>query len=57
MKPWYQSSTIWLNVVAVAVVAGLEFIQPIIPPEYAAAVAFVLNIVNRFRTTQAVTLR
>lgn len=58
-KTWYKSSTVWLNIVAVLVVA-LKFAlnSNLIPdPDVIAVITAVLNILNRFRTTQPVTLK
>lgn len=54
MKPWWQSSTIWLNVGLVGLVAALEALNTSLPPEYAAVAGFLLNILNRFRTTKPI---
>lgn len=57
-KPWYQSKTIWLNVIAVAVfvVTGLGAMPGIDPswaPWFGFAVA-VLNFVLRMITNQPI---
>jgi hypothetical protein len=56
MKKWYQSSTIWINVVGILVLI-LEFVLTtnLIPdPEVIAVAVAVLNILNRFRAPKRV---
>ena len=62
MKPWYQSKTIWLNII-VAALASLEavtgLLQPIVAANFYAVVAVglpVLNAVLRIITTQGLTI-
>lgn len=58
MKPWYTSKTLWLNVlVALLTVAESELrvIQPLLPVNFYALVAFGLPLLNaalRVITTQ-----
>lgn len=61
-KPWYQSKTIWANVIVIVVAIGLYLqAQPgVIPDQYAvyfAAFLGSLNIILRFLSDQPVTLR
>lgn len=51
-KPFWKSTTLWLNVLAVAVVA-LQYItdKHLLQPEYEALILAVLNIVNRFKSS------
>lgn len=52
-KPWYKSSTIWLNIIG-AVVIFLQYVvvnRIIIDPDILALIMAILNIFNRLRTT------
>lgn len=59
-KPWWHSRTLWLNAVALALAAAesqLQLLQPLLPVNVFALVAFVLPVANaalRFVTTQGV---
>jgi hypothetical protein len=62
MKPWYQSRTLWLNVI-VALFAALEantgLLKPFLPDNFYALLAIalpVINVVLRTVTTQGLTL-
>lgn len=53
MKPFWESKTFWLNVIAIAVlVADYLFTNQIIPAEIGVLVLGILNIVLRFLTSQ-----
>lgn len=57
-KPWYQSRTMWLNIISTAVGAYSMF-EPLLTPQQKAialAVNGVLNIILRFLTDQSVTV-
>jgi len=57
-KLWYQSSTIWLNILGLVILAlqyGLHF--QVIPVEYQEFALALLNLLNRFRTNSGVTLK
>ena len=62
IKPWWQSRTIRLNVAVAALAVAesqLHVIQPLLPVNFYAAVAFVLPVINaalRIVTKQAVSL-
>ena len=62
VKPWWQSRTIRLNVAVVVLAVAesqLNIIQPLLPVNFYAAVAFALPIINaamRIITTQAVSM-
>lgn len=53
MKPWYKSTTLWMNLAFLV----FDYFVPLIPPPYDVAVLAVANFIQRFRTTKAVTLR
>ncbi len=59
MKKWYQSKTIWLNAITMAVAllatlqTGLAEIAPGMVPAIGASIAG-LNLVLRFVTTKAI---
>ena len=61
-KPWYQSKTIWLNsAVAMLAVAEIKLgmIQPLVPVNFYALVAFGLPLLNaalRIISTQGLSL-
>ena len=61
-KPWFHSRTIWLNAVVAGLAiaeAKLNILQPLLPVNFYAAVAFglpVLNAAMRIVTTMAVSL-
>lgn len=53
MKPFWQSKTFWLNVIAIAILVGdYLFTNQIIPAEWGVLVLGILNIINRFFTSQ-----
>jgi len=53
MKPFWESKTFWLNVIAIAVlVADYLFTNQIIPAGIGVLVLGILNIVLRFLTSQ-----
>ena len=57
-KSWLASSTIWLNLVGVVVIA-LQLITStnfVVDPEIQALLLAVLNLANRFRTKKSITL-
>lgn len=55
-KKWYQSSTIWINLVGViATVLEILVNSNLLPdPEYVALAVAILNIINRFRVPKKV---
>ena len=56
MKPFWQSKTFWVNVIAVLIlVADYLFTNQIIPAEWGVLALGILNIILRFMTSQAVT--
>lgn len=61
-KPWYCSKTLWLNIVVVVLAAAeshFNLLQPLLPVNFYAAVAFFLPVLNaalRLITTQALGL-
>jgi hypothetical protein len=61
MKPWYQSKTLWVNVVVAALAAleaGTGLLQPYLPANFYVLVAVGLPVVNavlRIVTTQGLT--
>ena len=63
MKPWYTSKTLWVNVGVVLLTAAetqLRVIQPLLPVDFYAMVAFGLPLLNaalRVITTQGLSLR
>jgi len=62
MKPWYLSKTLILNLVVAALTAAeaqLNFLQPLLPVNFYAVVAFglpIFNAVLRLVTKQAISL-
>jgi hypothetical protein len=59
MKPWYESKTVWFNVIAALVaVAGFFGYTDFVPDpriaEMIAGVAALVNLYLRFRTDQAI---
>jgi len=53
-KPFWQSSTLWINAAGVAVIAlEMASVIPRLEPEYVALIVAVLNILNRFRVNPA----
>lgn len=62
MKPWYKSKTLALNVAVVTLTvaeAHFNLLQPLLPVNFYAAVAFFLPVINaalRLITTQAISL-
>jgi hypothetical protein len=61
MKPWYQSKTLWVNIVVAALAAleaGTGLLQPYLPANFYVLVAVGLPVVNavlRIVTTQGLT--
>lgn len=56
-KPWYKSSTLWLNVLAFgAIVLQMVTNSDLLSPDWQALALAVLNLVNRFRTNSPVKL-
>ena len=56
MKPFWQSKTFWLNVIAISIlIADYLFTNQIIPAEWGVLILGILNIINRFFTSQPVT--
>lgn len=56
MKKWYQSSTIWINVVPLLIM-GLDLLiqSNVIPdPDVLMTIQGILNILNRFRAPSRV---
>lgn len=56
MKPWYQSKTILLNLVALILAAVLEWLGNL-PPEatlYTSFGSFVINIALRYVTSERI---
>lgn len=62
MKAWYQSKTLWVNVVVAALAAleaGTGILQPLLPANFYAIIAVGLPVVNavlRIVTTQGLAL-
>lgn len=62
MKRWYKSKTLWLNVVVVVLALAesqLNILQPVLPVNFYAVVAFGLPLLNaalRLITSQALSL-
>lgn len=47
MKSWYQSKTLWLNVItALVMILDLLSKQPFIPPQYVPIVLFAVAMLN-----------
>lgn len=61
-KPWWQSKTLWLNAIVLALAAAEDHVgllQPVLPVNFYQLVAFGLPVVNaalRFLTTTGVKL-
>lgn len=61
-KPWWKSRTIWLNLLVLLLAAAetkLQVLQPLLPVNVYALVAFCLPLVNlamRVVTQQAITV-
>ena len=64
MKLWYKSYTVWANIVAGALtfaavvaqnVTGQDLINPGVQGAVATVVLALLNLILRFRTTEAIT--
>jgi hypothetical protein len=53
-KKWWKSTTIWVNVLMAAVAIADKLGPNVIPVEISAAIVAVVNILNRFRTTEPV---
>lgn len=56
-KPWYQSTTVIVNLIGIAVIAlqyGINL--QLIPTQYQELALAVFNVLNRFRTSQPVSL-
>lgn len=48
-KTWYQSRTIWVNVISIALeILNLLLTNPIIPAKYAGFFTMAVNILNIF---------
>lgn len=62
MKAWYQSKTLWVNIIVAALAAleaGTGVLQPFLPANFYAIVAVGLPVVNavlRIVTTQGLVL-
>lgn len=62
MKAWYQSKTLWVNIIVAALAAleaGTGVLQPFLPANFYAIVAVGLPVVNailRIVTTQGLLL-
>lgn len=56
-KPFWKSSTLWLNVVGILVI-GLQYItdKNLLDPDFQTLALAVLNLINRFRTSTPVKL-
>lgn len=56
-KKWYTSKTLWLNIIAIVVIA-LNTAKDVIPltQEQMALVLALLNIINRFKTDTKISL-
>mgnify|MGYP001603848990 CR=1 FL=1 len=57
-KIWYESWTIWANIVGILVI-GLQMVLSmnlVIDPEWQALILAVLNLLLRFKTTNGVKL-
>lgn len=63
MKAWYQSKTLWVNIIVAALAAleaGTGVLQPFLPANFYALVAVglpVINAVLRIVTAQGLSLR
>ena len=63
MKAWYQSKTLWVNIIVAALAAleaGTRVLQPFLPANFYALVAVglpVINAVLRIVTAQGLSLR
>lgn len=55
MKKWYESKTVWFNILSAAAVAVNELTGKIIPAEYAATAIVFINLALRFVTSAPVT--
>lgn len=61
-KPWWQSKTLWVNVVVLSLAAAedhLGLLQPLLPVNFYQLVAFALPVVNtalRFISTTGLKL-
>lgn len=59
MKKWYESKTIWLNVISLGIeVANLLMANPIIPAKFAGTLTIIVNVLNivlRTLTTKPIT--
>ena len=60
MKPFWESSTFWVNVgTIVVIIIGLPEVTNILPEwtyRYLLAVSAVINVILRFRTTDGITV-
>ena len=56
-KPFYQSVTVWVNAAGVALLA-LQYAMnmQLVPTQYQELALAIFNLLNRFRTSQAVSL-
>lgn len=61
-KPWWQSKTLWLNAIVLALAAAEDHVgllQPVLPVNFYQLVAFALPVINaalRFLTNTGVKL-
>lgn len=56
MKQWYQSRTVWLNLLSlVAMVAQMQF-GFVISPEVQGAILIILNLILRFDTNTSINI-
>jgi hypothetical protein len=47
MKTWYQSRTIWLNLISIVIeTANMLMTNPIIPVKYAGYLTILVNVLN-----------
>lgn len=59
-KPWWQSRTLWVNAIVLALAAAEDHVgllQPVLPVNIYQLIAFALPVINaalRFITTQGV---
>ena len=57
-KPFWKSSTLWLNAVGITVI-GIQFIldKNILDADFQTLLLAVLNLINRFRTSSPVSMK
>lgn len=47
MKKWYQSRTIWINLISLGIEVGnMLMVNPIIPVRFAGVLTIIVNIAN-----------